>query len=372
MPTPLTWTATTPIADVANRRRRRVTVADLRAWALSVALVVAGAVITRATWPLLERTPLLLLFAATFVTARWGSESAALLAIVLASFGAGFALPSGVDGAFSETSIVSFISVSLLVNRIVIGRNRAEAALRASESQFRAAWDNFAFGAALLNARGMVQRINPAMERTLGYPGTAWAGVSFGYFGDSEVAAAQRQRFVTFMAGSDEWYQDEQRYRRADGASIWCRVTMSAVHDGPGGRCTGALMVLEDVTRRRRAEDELTAWEERYRKLFDEVPVGLFQTSADGRFVIVNQWLAAALGAASTDAVRGTRIADYIADRDARSAVQDALASSRELLAREAMLQPDGRPSVTVVLEMRPVRGRDGAVQYYDGTVREP
>jgi PAS domain S-box-containing protein len=370
-PIPSTWTAHAPADDATARRQRRVTIADLRACAIALVAVAAAVIVTRATWPLLERTPLLLLFGATFVTARWGSESAALLAIVVAALAAGFVFPPGADASFGETSIVSLVTVSLVVNRIIVGRNRAESALRASEGQFRAAWDNSAFGAALLNERGMVTRINPAMERTLGYPGAAWAGVSFGYFGDPDVAAEQRQRFLTFIGGSDAWYEEEQRYRRADGTSIWCRVTMSAVHDGPEGRRTGALMVLEDVTRRRRAEDDLHAWEERYRKLFDEVPVGLFQSGADGRLFAVNQWLAATLGAPSVEALRGAPIADYIGDRTARSTVQDALASGRSVRGLEIALQRQGSRRLTVVLDMRPVRGTDGVVQYFDGTIRE-
>ena len=275
-----------------------------------------------------SRTPLLPLFAATFFGARYGGETAALLAILAAAFGAGLAVPGG-SALVDEPAIILFVSGSLLVNRIVVGRNRAESALRRSEAQFRAAWDNSTFGAALLNRLGLVERINPAMERTLGYPSAAWSGVSFGYFSHPDDQAEERARFAAFMDGSDEWYHREQRYRRADGGTIWCRVTMSATHDGAGGRRTGALMVIEDVTRRRRAEDELRQWEARYRRLFAQVPVGLFQCGADGRLLSMNPALLALLGHPSVESVRGTTLADFIVERDARSAVQDALAAGR-------------------------------------------
>ena len=102
------------------------------------------------------------------------------------------------------------------------------AALRASEAELRATWEHATLGAALLNRRGEVERINPALERLLGYSGAAARGMSFSDFCDPDEAAAERERFAAFIAGSDAFYQREQRCRRQDGALLWARVTVSA------------------------------------------------------------------------------------------------------------------------------------------------
>jgi PAS domain S-box-containing protein len=366
----LTWDVDIPPVKVAARRDRAFLLQEAAGYLIAFGAVAAAIVITRLTWPFFIRTPLLLLFGATFVAARWGNETAALLAILVAAFGAGFAVPAG-NVLVDEAAIILLVSGSLVGNRIVVGRNRAEAALRASEAQFRAAWDNSAFGAALLNRRGLVERINPAMERTLGYPSAAWAGVSFGYFSHPDDQADERARFAAFIDGSEEWYHREQRYRRADGGTVWCRVTMSATSDVEGGARTGALMVLEDVTRRRRAENELRAWEARYQRLFEEVPIGLFQCGVDGRLVAVNAAFLALLGHQSIDTVRGAGIADFIGDRDARSSLQDALVTGGGVheLRTALRLRDGGR--VAAILDVRPVRTADGVVEYLDGIVRE-
>lgn len=366
---PLTWGA--EILQVPTAARpRTVWPRELAGYAISLGAILAAIALTRFTWPLFSRTPFALLLAANFIAARYGNETGAMLALFVSAFGAGVAVPAGAPNT-DPLAIVVMVSGSIVLNRIVIGRNRVEAALRASEAQFRAAWDNSAFGAALLNERGMVERINPAMERTLGYPGSAWAGVSFGYFSHIDDQADERARFAAFIDGNEEWYQREQRYRRGDGGIVWCRVTMSATHDGVGGRRTGALMVLEDVTRRRRAEEDMRAWEARYRRLFEQVPVGLFQCGMGGRLLSVNRAFLGLLGLESVDAVRGAGIADFIADLETRSTVQDALAGGGRVHDLRVTLQRKDGERVPAILDVRPLRGGDGAVEHLDGSLRE-
>ena len=226
--------------------------------AIAVVSVVVTLGVTRLTWPLFARAPFFPVFGAIFIASQWLPEGASLLAVVVATVGATMMAPPGAAVAGpAPWMVAAFAAIAITVNRLLAGRNRVAAALRASEGQFRAAWSHVAFGAALLNSRGQVERINPAMEHLLGYPGHAWAGVSFAYFCLDDVAE-EGARFMALMAGGEPFYQREQAYRRADGASIRCLVTMSVIDSGrKGARATGALMVLEDVTERRRAEDAL-------------------------------------------------------------------------------------------------------------------
>jgi len=299
---PFTWTAetSTPRKDHGRAAWSRD---DARSYLIAIGAVVAALIITRTTWPFFSQTPFLLLFGATFAAARWSGETASVLSIVLGAIGAGSISPPGAPPPFETQALVMFVSASLMVNRIIVGRNRAEVALRESEAQFRAAWDNAAFGAALLTPTGLIARINPAMERTLGYPGAAWVGVPFSYFCPAADTADERARFTALMTGTGEWSQREQLFRRADGAAIWCRMTISAVHAGAsGGGTTGALMVLEDVTERRQAEEALRASEDHYRRIFHASPEAMWVHEPDtGRFLAVNRTAVARYGYTETE-----------------------------------------------------------------------
>ncbi len=300
---------------------------DLRRYAVAVGAVGAALAVTRVTWPLFAPTPFVPLFAAVFIAARWSSETASLLSLVLAVMGATVMAPVGDVQAPAPWMIVVFVGASLAGNRIVVGRNRAEATLRTSEAQFRAAWDHVAFGAALLNAHGQVERINPAMERALGYPSAAWAGVSFAYFCLNE-AADERTRFAALMAGSEPSYQREQCYRRADGAAIWCRVTMSVIDADERGRRAGALMVLEDVTDRRRMEEVLRASEHHYRHLFSDNPQAMWVYDVtDQRFLAVNRAALARYGYAPAEFLALTL--DDLVVPEGRASINAACGSGR-------------------------------------------
>ena len=127
------------------------------------------------------------------------------------------------------------------------------------------------------------------------------------------------------MAGDIDDYQLEQRFRRRDGALIWGRVTMSAVKER-GGRRSTALMMIEDITSRRQAEDALRASEEKLRGLFESVPVGLFRMTPAGVIVAANPAFLAMLGYDSAEMLQRLNIADLYADPGIRSAVRESLA----------------------------------------------
>jgi PAS domain S-box-containing protein len=365
---PLTW------SDIPEELRRpldRTTIVrELRGYAIAFGSVALAIGITRVAWPMLNRLPFGLLFAATFLSARFATETSSLVAVVVAALSAQLMVPSSAAGSLPGGAVLTFVGVAFAANRMVMARNHAEAALRASEAQFRAAWDNSAFGAALLDARGMVERINPAMERTLGFASAAWRGVSFAHFVVVNEVADARARFAAFMTDEAGCYERETRFRRSDGSTIWGRLTMSAVRD-PKGVHTGALMVIEDVSRRRIAEDELRASEARFRTLFDEVPVGLFQCGVDGRINVANRALLRMLGEPSTETMRDMRVTDLVATRAGQTLIDNAMSHGRNLRSLLAPLRCRDHNLTMVTIDMRAVRYTGGGIGHYDGTIVE-
>ena len=149
------------------------------------------------------RVPFALLFLAVYLTSRWGTRSAGVLATVLATLGATVAIPNFGSPPFGYGAVAIFILVALVGSQVVSDRNAAIAALRTSEAQFRATWEHAALGAAVLDRRGRVERINPAIERFLGYPAATWIGGAFSPFGHDDDAAIERQHFAGLMAGRE-------------------------------------------------------------------------------------------------------------------------------------------------------------------------
>ena len=237
----------------------------LRAYGLAIVTTLLGAAVTRVTWPFFAGAPFAPLFAAVAATSHWGSGPAGLFTIVLATLIAPFAFPTTGRVPWNAYTLIGFVPVAIVGSLLIAGRNRATAALRASEAQLRATWEHATLGAALLDARGHIERMNPAMERLFDCPGSSAAGLPFSAFSHPDEAADERQRYAAFIAGTDPFYQREQRFRRQDGTLLWGRITVSAIR-GAHGLPTSALAVIEDVTAQRQAELDLRASEERLRR----------------------------------------------------------------------------------------------------------
>jgi len=246
---------------------------DAGAYALAVVVSVVAVAATRFTWPFFAGTPLLPLFAAVAVATHFGTGAAGLLALGLTTAGSVLAFPAGAPSSLDARAMITFVIVGVLANRILAARNRAEASLQQSEAEFRAVWEHAALGAALLNTRGEIERINPALERLLGAPAARYAGVPLVACSHPDDAAAERDRLATLMTGAEGFYQREQEYRRGDGTFFWGRVTVSAIRSGKAAP-TGALAILEDITARRQGEQDLRASEEKLRRAQKTEAVG--------------------------------------------------------------------------------------------------
>jgi len=81
----------------------------------------------------------------------------------------------------------------------------------------------------------------------------------------------------------------------ADGTQVWARYDSSPIYDEEGRIVIGVL-VAQDITEQKRAEEELEESEGRFRATFEQAAVGIAHTALDGRWLRVNRRLCDFLG----------------------------------------------------------------------------
>ncbi|MBI4865634.1 MAG: response regulator [Candidatus Wallbacteria bacterium] len=131
---------------------------------------------------------------------------------------------------------------------------RASLALQASEMRFGRAFEATPIGMALTHPEGRFLRTNPALCDILGYSEPELLERTYTdvtHPGDREKARAYLERCRTGPHPG----KLEARYVRKDGQTVLGELTVARMHDAEG-TYTGDLRIVEDVTERRRVEEQ--------------------------------------------------------------------------------------------------------------------
>lgn len=171
-------------------------------------------------------------------------------------------------------------------------RGRAEESLNESEARFRAMFENSGSGMALIDIQGHPIECNPTFLKTLGYSEEELRGMSFIEFTHPDDRELNSELYGELMAGKCDKYEIEKRYITKDGRTIWGNVITSLIRNEDGSP-QYAVGMMQDITERKRAEEELRLSEERFAKAFHASPeASTIHRHRDGVFLEVNErWL---------------------------------------------------------------------------------
>ena len=148
--------------------------------------------------------------------------------------------------------------VRITAIRDITERNRAEAALRESESQFRTMFELAAVGMGQADpATGRLVRVNDRLCSMLGYTATELVGRRFSDFTHPEDRAHDWELFSRAARGETLEYRHQKRDVRKDGTIIWVDVNVGFIRDAAGHTLRTIAAIL-DITDRKRAEALLT------------------------------------------------------------------------------------------------------------------
>ncbi len=171
-------------------------------------------------------------------------------------------------------------------------RRRAEAALRAEETRFRATFETSAIGIAHVGFDGRFLRVNARMAQLLGRTPADLVGRNFRDLTYPDDLASSEAQVQDLLAGRHDTYGLQKRFVRADGRPIWIQVTVSLAR-GADGTPLYAIGFYEDIDERRRAEAVLARYQLLTRHGRDII---LFVRPEDGRIVEANDAAVAAYG----------------------------------------------------------------------------
>jgi diguanylate cyclase (GGDEF)-like protein/PAS domain S-box-containing protein len=221
--------------------------------------------------------------------------------------------------------------------RDVTDRRRAERAM-ARVAAIVASSPNAIIGVA---ADGTIESWNAGAEKLYGHTPEEAIGRPITIVNAPEHAGS-RGHLDGALAGATVAFESEDV--RRDGTRIKTAVTISPIRDG-SGQVTGVSCLAQDITERKRAERALAEAEERFRRAFDEAPIGMALISDDAVLEKANTALGATCGYARHE-LEGMALRSLLHPAD----IDTGLGALRELAA-------GGAERVTLDLRMIPAVG---------------
>ncbi len=155
----------------------------------------------------------------------------------------------------------------------ITARKRAEEALRESEARFRRMVETATEGICTIDAAATIDYVNRRGAQIVGYTVEEMVGRSpldF-FFPEETTEIAPSMGEHSIPAGTGEY-----RIKRKDGSTGWVYASFSLVFDGQNDY-RGILTMFTDITDHKQTEATLHTSEERYRSLFEQVPVALWE-----------------------------------------------------------------------------------------------
>lgn len=163
------------------------------------------------------------------------------------------------------------------IQREITDRKNAEHALRESGERYRTLVTGMLDGVYRSTHDGKFVDVNPAMVRMFGY-GSREEMLALDIKRDLYFSPEERQ---SLFLDTGQEKVDVFRMKRKDGSEIWVEDHGRYVHDEQGNLLYHE-GILRDITDRLKAEDSLRASEARFRALFDDVPIAIWEQDFSG------------------------------------------------------------------------------------------
>lgn len=166
----------------------------------------------------------------------------------------------------------------------------------------------------------------------------------------------------------------EERETWPDGTETWALTNKMALLDA-NGKVIGTFGISHDITAKKAAESALRLAEEKYRRIFEDAIVGIFQATPDGRPISINSALAEILGYESPKqmlAEVSNLVHEVFVHPEQMVAVNRVLEEQGSLRGAEFELYHKDRSKRSVMTNMRAVRDSGGSsLSFIEGTIED-
>ena len=258
------------------------------------------------------------------------------------------------------------------IHRDITERKQAEKILRESEQRSRSIFEQAPIGMGVIDTlTGRFLQVNPKYCEIVGLTKKEMLNLEFNTITHPEDLGIDIEKMQKLIAGEIRSYDLEKRYIRPDQSIVWAHLTIVAMweaEDSPKHHLT----MVEDITERKRTQEELRDSEERFRSLYENATIGIYRTTPEGKILLANPALVNMLGYASFDELAQRNLEQEGCDPDyKRSEFRQQIERDGVVTGLESAWARKDRSTIFVRESAKAIRDTEGKVIHYEGTVED-
>ncbi len=238
-------------------------------------------------------------------------------------------------------------------------RRRKEQLLQSSEERLRAAIESSPVAIIELGLDSMIRTWNPAAERIFGW--TAAEARSQPPPLIPEERLPEYELLAAAVRAGQSYTGHETQRRRKDGTLVDVEISSAPIRDAVG-EVVGQMVLIVDITARKRQEHELRASDERLRAAIESSPTAVVEVDLHDRVLAWNPAAEQLYGWTKEEAIGG--VVPFVGPEESdefRQLVEDVRAGKVYSGFETTRRRKDGTP-VDVSISAAPVRDSAGAV----------
>ncbi len=224
----------------------------------------------------------------------------------------------------------------------------------------------------ITDKQGKILWTNSAFSQLTGYSAEEVLGKNPRILSSGTHDSAFYKNMWSEICTGKTW-QGEVTNRRKDGSLYTEEMTITPVRIG-GDQITNYIAIKQDISSRKTSEAQLRRAEEKYRRIFEDSPIGIFQVTPEGKPISINGTLAGMHGYDSPEKLMAEVSnvgSQLVADPCSLQKLGELLAKDHVLHHAELeILTKDGRKK-WVSANARSVRDADGKVVLHEGTAED-
>jgi PAS domain S-box-containing protein len=180
--------------------------------------------------------------------------------------------------------------ISFAIESIEMAKKKLEAeeALAQSEERFRKVFEEGPIPIALVNNSFGFLRVNSAFSAMIGYSEVELQALQFKDITHPEHIQGDLENVSRLMNGDLDVYETEKRYVAKNKEIVWAHIKVSVVHDKEGGFLY-FIVIVNDITGRKKAEKALKESEEKYHSLMNQAGDAILLADTNGNLLEVNK-----------------------------------------------------------------------------------